>query len=123
MTTIKKIASEIRLSVKEFKGCKFSITTDINKINVALIAAPFNAAVEENLSSYEKNNMYFGVNQYYIKDCKKITEPAKVIFNQIHEIIKKYHYDKSDAMIDYFDTNFYYDFQVGRFDKPFMINN
>lgn len=30
------------------------------------------------------------------------------ILDKAREIVKKYNYDNSDAMIDYFDTNFYY---------------
>lgn len=31
-------------------------------------------------------------------------------------------YDRSDAMIDYFDTAYYYEIEIGRWDKPLCLH-
>ena len=31
------------------------------------------------------------------------------------------YYDNSDAMTDYFDTAYYYDINVGQWDKPYVL--
>ena len=49
--------------------------------------------------------------------------PTKEELEKVEEIINKYHYDNSDSMIDYFDTNFYYYYQIGSWDKDFKILN
>ena len=47
----------------------------------------------------------------------------KSLFEKIVEIIKtapsKEWYNNSDAMIDYFDVAFYFDLNVGEWDKPY----
>ncbi len=30
-------------------------------------------------------------------------------------------YDESDAMVDYFNTAYYYDLNIGRWDKPYVV--
>ena len=47
----------------------------------------------------------------------------KSLFEKIIEIIKtapsRKWYDNSDAMIDYFDVAFYFDLNIGEWDKPY----
>ena len=41
-------------------------------------------------------------------------------FTDITKFMNGYNYDDSDAMIDYFDTNFYMNLAIGKWDKPFI---
>ena len=77
-------------------------------------------------SNFSEGESYLQVNQYYINDMWP-TRLATVL-NKIHSIIKsapakavggKEWYDNSDSMIDYFDTAFYINMSVGRYDKPY----
>jgi hypothetical protein len=32
------------------------------------------------------------------------------------------YYDRSDAMTDYFDTAYYYDINIGKWNKPYVVS-
>ncbi len=59
------------------------------------------------------------VNHYHLQNYGV----HKSLFEKIVEIIKtapsKKWYNNSDAMIDYFDVAFYFDLNVGEWDKPY----
>ena len=72
-------------------------------------------------SDLMRNNTYdqVQVNQYHLQNYGV----HKSLFEKIVEIIKtapsKKWYNNSDAMIDYFDVAFYFDLNVGDWDKPY----
>lgn len=41
-----------------------------------------------------------------------LTDEAKAVVEQIDSIVSAYRYDCSNSMVDYFDTNFYYDIRL-----------
>lgn len=54
----------------------------------------------------------YAINQYHVESDKSITEETGKLINKIKSIIESYRYDESNAMVDYFDTNFYYDIRT-----------
>jgi hypothetical protein len=50
-----------------------------------------------------------------------MTERAREVLTDISILVLSYRYDDSDAMIDYFDTNFYPHFYIGKWNKPLKI--
>lgn len=46
--------------------------------------------------------------QYHIGSYKSFTEETDKLLEKIQSIILAYRYDESNAMVDYFETNFYY---------------
>lgn len=128
-TSTKEIAKEIKTTISQLNGVKLSVTSDYNHISVSLMAAPFQVInndeiVYQGYSQREevvkKFNGHYGVNQHTVKENINLTSDAKIVFALIDEIVKKYHWDKSDSMTDYFNCAFYYDYSVGRWDKPFQ---
>jgi len=112
----KEIAKEIRTTLKELNGVKLSVTSDYNHIQVNIMEAPFNV--------YINNDMESGsVNHYSYMNSESLTTEAKTVFQLVDEIILKYHWDKSDAMTDYFNCAFYYSYEIGKWDRPFILNN
>jgi hypothetical protein len=58
------------------------------------------------------------------EDFNWIQTPGwRTVSNRIFDIARVGHYDRSDAMVDHFDTNFYIHLQVGKWDKPYVWNN
>lgn len=53
-----------------------------------------------------------GANLHNFEKGKLLTPSALDKLQCVKDIIKAYHYDNSDAMHDYFDTNFYYSIYV-----------
>ena len=52
------------------------------------------------------------INQYHIDSEEMLTEDGKEIVRVANQVIKAFNYDDSNAQVDYFDTNFYYDLKV-----------
>lgn len=48
------------------------------------------------------------LNQYHLDKYTVYTSATMEIIKKINSIISAYRYDESNAMVDYFDTNFYY---------------
>jgi hypothetical protein len=107
---------------------KFSVTRrDHCEVSVAIIAGA------EDMSALwaEKSEGEYGygqrnVNQYYIS--KERYGVFADVFEKINNIIKtapataeggRAYYDDSDVQTDYFDTAFYYNIGVGRWDRPY----
>jgi hypothetical protein len=52
------------------------------------------------------------INQYHIDSEEMLTEDGKEIVRVANQVIKAFNYDDSNAQVDYFDTNFYYNLKV-----------
>lgn len=52
------------------------------------------------------------INQYHIDKEDMLTDDGKKIVEVANQVIKAFNYDDSNAMVDYFDTNFYYNLKV-----------
>lgn len=100
---------EIRVALKnEFPEIKFSVRKEHHSsVSVAIMKSPY---FEDDVSRQ--------INHYWIKDTTDNEKQASVI-SRIDEIIRKVgnYFDDSDTMTDYFHCAFYYDIQVGKWDK------
>ena len=112
MKRVKEIAKEIKTELQKINGVKLSTSSKNGHLYVSLMAAPFEVITNG------KDNL--DVNQYYFQTDDRLTTDAKIIFSLIEEIVKKYHWDKSDSMTDYFNCAFYYSYEVGQWNKPFV---
>lgn len=109
--TVKTIRQEIRTTFKD-TGVKVSVRGEhYSSICATITEAPFD--ILNNGRTYEQ------LNHYYFEEDDRLTEEGKSVCRKIMKIMRKYHYDNSDPMIDYFDTNFYISLHVGCWDKPF----
>ena len=113
----KDIAALVRAYVKSaYPECKFSVTyrsyAGGSSISVSLM--------EGTQAALLKGDSH-DVNQYYIDRDTVMTPWAKAIMMDVNDVIKSYRFSDCDGMIDYFDTNFYYDLSVGRWSKPYAI--
>ena len=52
------------------------------------------------------------INHYHIDKEEMLTEDGKEIVRVANRVIRAFNYDDSNAMVDYFDTNFYYNLKV-----------
>jgi len=63
------------------------------------------AASEYHREAESENDL----NVYHLDKYKVYTPETMKIIERVNSIIAAYRYDESNAMVDYFDTNFYYD--------------
>ena len=60
------------------------------------------------VNTYHLDNFYSGTKRDFLKDLVKAMKGDKW-------------YDKSDAMVDYFDTAYYVDINIGKWNKPYVF--
>lgn len=65
-----------------------------------------------------RENQSLDVNQYWYQE--HFTGTAKAFLAEAFDALKAAGwYNNSDAMTDYFDTAYYFDINIGRWDKPY----
>lgn len=110
---VKAIREELK---RTFPKVKFSVTREnYSSVNVAVMKSDYDfSAVAPGRSI-----------RPHFKLC--FSERAKNFIAEIENIIKtapakaeggSEWYDRSDAMTDYFDTAFYYNIEIGKWNKP-----
>ena len=120
---------QIRLELKEtFPDFKFGVRKrDSMAVSVTVKSGPtdFSSLFKD---EYSAKRQYVQINGYHID--KFYGEHAE-FFKQVQTIIKtapargegyrkgEGWYDRSDAMVDFFDTAYYIDINVGSWDKPY----
>lgn len=137
------ITKIIREYVKtKYPKYRFSVTKQsVSSIRVSLMSGPVSPLATPDESkvhgkdltrgledfmkrwNYTVEKQTFGVNHYYIDDSVFLTDEAKVMFKDIVKFVQSFNYDDSDAQTDYFDTNFYLNVEVGKWDRPFITTN
>ena len=88
---VKEIAKLIRQDLKKFKGCKFSVKSTYNSVNVKLTDC-------DDVKKYFY--IWEGVNQ---KDPRYIDTFHK----EVKSIMNQYNFDNGDSMSDYWHQNFF----------------
>ena len=88
---VKEIAKLVRKDLKKFKGCKFSVTSDIRTINVKLIDC-------DDVKKYFY--IWEGVNQ-------KGPRYTDTFYKEVKSIMDQYNFDNGDSMSDYWHQNFF----------------
>ena len=125
----------VRVALKErFKNkLKFSVRREhYSSLNVSIISGEINF-YDGSLDREDRHNPnapvnkfdgHEQINEYYPENYGK----HKALFEDIVSIMKtapasieggRAWYDNSDAMIDYFDTAFYTNISVGKWNKPY----
>lgn len=64
---------------------------------------------------------YAQINQYHLHNYGDHRELFEKIVDVIKTAPSRQWYDRSDAMVDYFDTAFYFHLNVGEFNKPYKL--
>ena len=117
--TIVEVAKKVRKELKKLTGTKWSVTTKKFSMgcsmSVSLMEAPFPVFKEG------VDKTYAQINNFHIDRADYITDNAKRILIDAKRLAGSFNYDDSDSQIDYFNTNFYFDLNVGKYDRPFKI--
>ena len=50
-----------------------------------------------------------------------LTKEGHDLFKRVGEIVNQYNYNDSDIQTDYFDVNFYLSLNIGKWDKPYIL--
>ena len=127
--SIKTIAVEVREQLKrEFPKCKFSVTIQQysggQSLHVSLMSAPFEVFKITPEREYAQLNEYQLRSDYEreqgISNGTHLTEEGWSVLARVSEISNKDNWNHSDSSIDYFDVNYYFHLNVGKWNKPFV---
>ena len=135
-----KIAKLVRQQIKkEIPGCKFSATSSWfgggSEITVSLMAAPFLVFAQDvDCNGNVQDKGYAQLNHYQLRDgfdydsqdpgiCNGVflTPEAWEVLKRADEIANLHNWDNSDRQTDYWDVNYYFSIQIGKWNKPFQI--
>lgn len=61
------------------------------------------------------------INHYNIERNPDLTDRAKEVMLNVCDFVMSYNFDDSDAMTDYFHTNFYLTLAIGSYRKPYKV--
>lgn len=115
------------------KSWKWSLKVDnYSSIILTIQSAPYDL-IQEVMNTEEKTNWgratgysdsypkptYVQINPYYLSNQFEFHLP---VFEAIVVALKSAgYYNNSDAMTDYFDTAYYYNIHIGKWNKPFEV--
>ena len=109
------LAPAIKAVLKKY-GMKGSIAV---RHHSSLVVNVKSGAID--FGEYSHGDGYIQVNTYWIDS--HYTGKAKAFLNELLAAMKgTMYYDNSDAQIDYFDTAYYMDINIGNWNKPYMVN-
>lgn len=119
----KEKSAAIRKALKAaFPGWKFSVRIEHHqRLDVTILEAPIDllaCQVESRYTTDLDRTKYTGVNHYHLDN--QWLPPARDDLRQIIDICNDGNHDNSDAQSDYFDVGWYFDLQIGCWDKPFV---
>ena len=122
----KEIAATVRKELKEaLPGWKFSVVYESysggSAINLSLMEGP-----EAVGSGYAQLNHYDLIRHTYDQRPAynmqtQLNAKGWEVMKKATELLAQYHWDKSDAMVDYFCCNFYMHVAIGKWNKPYEI--
>ena len=116
---------EIRNTLKEEFGpdLKFGVKKESGGLAVRVTIKKGNVDFSDIMREGDRN---IPINQYHLGQYGR----HAMLFDSIVDVIKKAPgkaeggrewFDKSDAMVDYFHTAFYFNLEVGNFNKPYEL--
>lgn len=122
---VKKIRQALK---KEFKNLKLSVTREHHSVvNVSIMSSDidFINSLTERGECLRNKRDYMQVNQYYIEEY--FNGKAKEILLKIKDIITGIKTCKNsnagDLSADYSDYNYFYNINIGKFDKPYQLTS
>lgn len=103
-------------------GVKFTLRVSNHMaITCTIKSAPWDMLADrtsESLSQFERDHAQ--VNPYWFESHYR-GKTRDVLQDVIDAIRSADYYDRSDAMVDYFDTAYYFHINIGDYDKPFQV--
>lgn len=139
---LKEIAQEVRNEFKvAFPKCTFSVTIERysggQSMTVALMKAPFDAILFDRVREFEDfkeifkeippvkqssqlNHHYIEPHKYgYISNGAILSKECGEVMQRVVKIANYRNWNRSDSQTDYFDVNYYFHLEIGRWNKPF----
>lgn len=112
---IAEISKIVKSQLKKIPDTKWSVRSKRfsggRSLDVYLLEAPFEVFTDD--------REYENVNYAWIDRQDELTDEAKSLMKKVCKFVNSFNYDDSDSQIDYFNTNFYAHYSIGKWDRPF----
>lgn len=126
-----EISKIIKTYCKEmYPTWKFSVTSEYysggSSIHVSVMEAPYYIFNDEAIKNdtcwdIDGDEIHLQLHHFNDRDKKFFVESAYLVMQDVYDFMQSYNYDDSDSMIDYFSTNFYSHFNIGKWNKGFKV--
>ena len=63
------------------------------------------------------------INEYWYQDHFRDNPEALAFLSEVIPVMNNGNHDNSDIMTDYFDVGWYITVSLGKYDKPYIVNN
>ena len=103
-----------------FRCTQHSITCTLKSGSIDFIAE-MNTDRDPIDAAAVRSRYNFDVNPYWFDEHYKDGTAKDFIGEMITALMAADYYDRSDIQSDYFDTAYYYNLQVGAWDKPYTL--
>ena len=112
-----EIVELVRAWLKEtYPRYRFSVRREnYHSIYIKLMSADFEAFTKES------GKVQDTINHYNIERNPDLTDRAKEVMMNVCDFVMSYNFDDSDAMTDYFHTNFYLTLGIGSYKRPYKV--
>ena len=108
---ISKIIKKITKII--YPKVKLSVTADrIDSISIYLLYTPENIILPEKIYLKKTSRRLY-------KDNEIFNDKGLQLYTLLKNICEHFNYDYSESLTDYFATKFYYDIEIGKWDKKY----
>ena len=115
----KRLAPRIKEILKKH-NMKGTISVDnYSTLNVNLQSGTIDFTFTNNRGEVVKNH----VNEYWYHESFADNPKALNFLSELIPAMNDGNHDNSDIMTDYFDVGWYINVRVGKWDKPYILNN
>lgn len=122
----KEIAAKVRAELKAaLPGWKFSVTYESfaggSSIDLRLVSGPEEVIVSGSEGSLNHYDFLRDWGDRPKSNGVVLTDKGWEVMATATKALEKYHWDDSDARVDYFHCNFYMHVAIGKWDKPYTV--
>lgn len=124
-----KLASNVKPILKKY-GIKGTLSTDRSGIalNIKSASIDFIANYNETVSAQPGGfrngspaEKYMSVNRYWFQE--QFSGKAKKFLTEVMKALNEGNHNRSDSQTDYFDVGWYVSVNIGKWNKPFVVEN
>lgn len=122
-----KIAAKVKPILKRY-GVKATLSTDRSSLSLNIKSAPidfianYNETVVQQPGGFRNGSpaeKYIGVNTYWFQE--HFSGKAKKFLTEVLKEMNNGNHDRSDSQTDYFDVGWYVYVNIGKWNKPFVV--
>jgi len=121
--TIQRYAGGQAMDVK-LMSSDFNIFAPVDRVVAEQIYDRQRCTSPDEFLEYWKKDIEGGhpnINQFYLDDDYRLNDKGKEVLKFAREVADSFNFDDSDAMVDYFHTNFYLHLGIGKWDKAYQL--